>query len=100
MPHQDIMPTMLTGHSKDSYIVPVSFALRGREGGAMPEVSDGGVSALRSASGGSSRDYVAFDTTQISSAAIDDLGRVDCVEHPRKVASFVQGLAERLYLLA
>jgi DNA (cytosine-5)-methyltransferase 1 len=38
----------------------VAFALRGREGGAMPEVSDGAVSALRAASGGSSRDYVAF----------------------------------------
>jgi DNA (cytosine-5)-methyltransferase 1 len=40
----------------------VAFALRGREGGAMPEISDG-VSALRSASGGSSRDYVAFNIT-------------------------------------
>jgi len=38
----------------------VAFALRGREGGAMPEVGGDHVGALRSASGGSSRDYVAF----------------------------------------
>jgi DNA (cytosine-5)-methyltransferase 1 len=44
----------------------VSFALRGREGGAMPEVGDGAVSALRSASGGSSRDFVAFSLTPAS----------------------------------
>lgn len=37
----------------------VAFALRGREGGAMPEISGDQVGALRSASGGSSRDYVA-----------------------------------------
>ena len=34
----------------------------------MPEVHDH-VSALRAASGGSSRDFVAFDTTQVTSAA-------------------------------
>lgn len=40
----------------------VAFALRGRDGGAMPEVEgDGSVAgALRSASGGSTRDYVAM----------------------------------------
>lgn len=39
----------------------VAFALRGREGGAMPEVEGEGdrIGALRAASGGSSRDYVA-----------------------------------------
>lgn len=49
----------------------VAFALRGREGGAMPEVEGAGdrIGALRAADGGSSRDYVAFDTTQITSAA-------------------------------
>ena len=47
----------------------IAFALRGREGGALPEVGGDQVGALRSASGGSSRDYVAFDTTQITSAA-------------------------------
>lgn len=40
----------------------VAFALRGRGGGAMPEVEGDGtrVGALRAATGGSSRDYVAF----------------------------------------
>lgn len=39
----------------------VAFALRGRDGGAMPEVcEDGSVGTLRAADGGSSRDYVAF----------------------------------------
>lgn len=42
----------------------VAFALRGREGGAMPEVSGDQVGALRAASGGSSRDYVAFAQNQ------------------------------------
>lgn len=39
----------------------VAFALRGREGGAMPEVEGNGdrIGALRAASGGSSRDYIA-----------------------------------------
>ena len=37
----------------------VAFSLRGREGGAQAEVHEH-VSALRAASGGSTRDYVAF----------------------------------------
>lgn len=39
----------------------VAFALRGRQGGAMPEIEGDGdrIGALRAASGGSSRDYVA-----------------------------------------
>jgi len=40
----------------------VAFAMRGREGGAMPELHDA-ASALRSASGGSTRDFVA--TTKV-----------------------------------
>ena len=47
----------------DFIVEPLAFALRGREGGAMPEVHDQ-VSALRAASGGSSRDYLAFNTRQ------------------------------------
>lgn len=49
----------------------VAFALRGREEGAVPEMEGDGsrVGALRAASGGSSRDYIAFDTTQITSKA-------------------------------
>jgi DNA (cytosine-5)-methyltransferase 1 len=42
----------------------VAFALRGREDGAVPEISGDHVGALRSASGGSSRYYVAFNTRQ------------------------------------
>jgi DNA (cytosine-5)-methyltransferase 1 len=40
----------------------IAFAVRGREEGAVPEVEDDGsvTSALRAASGGSSRDYVAL----------------------------------------
>ena len=45
----------------------ISFALRGREGGAMPEVGGDQVSALRAASGGSTRDYVAFNITPSNS---------------------------------
>lgn len=46
----------------------VAFSLRGREGGAMPEVEDGDVSpALRSADGGSTRPFIAFDAAQITS---------------------------------
>jgi DNA (cytosine-5)-methyltransferase 1 len=48
------------GTGRGTPLVPVAFALRGRNGGAMPEVcADGNASALRAASGGSSRDYVA-----------------------------------------
>jgi DNA (cytosine-5)-methyltransferase 1 len=45
----------------------VAFALRGREGGAMPEVGGDQAGALRAASGGSSRDYVAFNITPSNS---------------------------------
>lgn len=57
---------------------PLAFALRGREEGAVPEVHGDGslVGALRSASGGSSRDYIvspdepiAFDTKQDGASA-------------------------------
>ena len=42
----------------------IAFALRGREGGTMPEVcEDGSVGTLRAADGGSSRDYVATALT-------------------------------------
>jgi hypothetical protein len=49
----------------------VAFALRGREGGAMPEAGGDQVGSLRAASGGSSRDYVAFG---IGSDAVDRSG--------------------------
>lgn len=48
----------------------IAFSLRGREGGAMPEVEDGDLSpALRAAEGGSTRPFIAFDETQITSKA-------------------------------
>jgi len=62
----DLSPTLRAGgHSKshaNAGVMPaIAFALRGREGGAMPEVcEDGSVGTLRAADGGSSRDYVAF----------------------------------------
>lgn len=45
----------------------IPFNLRGRDGGAMPEVDPDGLVSQRAASGGSSRSYIAFDTTQITS---------------------------------
>lgn len=42
-------------------MIPVAMNLRGREGGAMPELDD--VASLRAANGGSSRSYV-FDTSR------------------------------------
>lgn len=66
----DLSPTLRAGgHSKshaNAGVMPaVAFALRGREGGAMPEVEGDGdrIGALRAASGGSSRDYVALAST-------------------------------------
>lgn len=52
------------GMKQTTYVMTepaVAFALRGRDGGAMPEVEGDGSRAgsLRAASGGSSRDYVA-----------------------------------------
>jgi len=44
--------------SDSSAILPVAFNLRGREGGAMPEVS--GSASLRASAGGSTNSYIAF----------------------------------------
>ena len=44
----------------EGFLLPVAFALRGREGGAMPETSGDNISALRAASGGSTRDMIAW----------------------------------------
>jgi DNA (cytosine-5)-methyltransferase 1 len=61
----DLSPTLRAGgfdgsHANAGVPPAIAFALRGREGGAMPEVGGDQIGALRSASGGSSRDYVAF----------------------------------------
>ena len=62
----DLSPTLRAGgHSKshaNAGVMPaVAFALRGRDAGAVPEMEGDGsrVGALRAASGGSSRDYIA-----------------------------------------
>lgn len=59
------------GNQGGDYIVqPVAFALRGREGGAMPEVcEDGSVGTVRAADGGSSRDYVAVTPIDMRQAS-------------------------------
>lgn len=57
-------------HANAGGQVAIAFSLRGREGGAMPEVEAGDVCpGLRAADGGSTRPFVAFDETQITSAA-------------------------------
>ncbi len=44
--------------SDSSAILPIAFNLRGREGGAVPEVSDS--ASLRASTGGSTNSYIAF----------------------------------------
>ena len=44
--------------SDSSAILPVAFNLRGRDGGAMPEVSES--ASLRASAGGSTNSYIAF----------------------------------------
>ena len=46
------------GTGRGTPLVPVAFNLRGRDGGAMPEMAD--LASVRAASGGSSRSYVAW----------------------------------------
>lgn len=53
----DTADALTTGTDKTSHVL--AFALRGREDGAVPEISGDMVGALRAADGGSSRDYVA-----------------------------------------
>ena len=56
------------GTGRGTPIVPVAFALRGREGGAMPKMEGDCVGALRAANGGSSRSYLAFGGNRTSGA--------------------------------
>ena len=53
----------------------VAFALRGREDGAVPEVEGAGdaAGALRAASGGSTRDYIAFTAKDHGADADDEV---------------------------
>lgn len=54
---------------------PVAFALRGREDGAVPEVEGDGhaAGAIRAASGGSTRDYIAFTAKDHGADATEEL---------------------------
>ena len=63
---------------KHENCAPIAFALRGRKEGAQPEISgDGSLSgAVRSASGGSSRDYVA--TTAQTTSCVRRLMPIEC----------------------
>ena len=63
----DLSPTLRAGghdglHANAGCPPAIAFALRGREDGAVPEMHGGGdsIGALRAASGGASRDFVAF----------------------------------------
>jgi DNA (cytosine-5)-methyltransferase 1 len=58
----EMLVSPVGGDQGGDYVVqPVAFSLRGRAGGAMPEVEEGGVApALRAAEGGSTRPFVAF----------------------------------------
>ena len=51
--------------SDSSALLPMAFNLRGREGGAMPEISEN--ASVRASTGGSSNRYIAF-------SAVDDAG--------------------------
>lgn len=64
---EDLSPTLRAGafdksHANAGVPPAIAFALRGREGGAMPEIEGDGdrIGTLRAASGGSSRDYVSY----------------------------------------
>jgi DNA (cytosine-5)-methyltransferase 1 len=59
----------------DGGSIGIAFALRGREEGAVPEVEGDGSAAcaLRAASGGSSRDYIAFTAKDHGADADDEV---------------------------
>jgi len=68
---EDCAPTLRAGshdksHANAGVMPAVAFALRGREGGALPEVEGDGetVGTLRAASGGSSRDDLASSSVR------------------------------------
>lgn len=82
-----VMPTMrsggandtkskgqVSGDTRDEYIVPVAFAMRGRAEGNVPEVAGDVANALRGASGGSTRDMVAFAATDYSTGSFAETG--------------------------
>jgi DNA (cytosine-5)-methyltransferase 1 len=56
--------------SDSAAVLPITFNLRGRDGGAMPEPAD--AASVRSASGGSSNSYVAFSAKDYG-ANVDEI---------------------------
>ena len=73
----------------------VAFAMRGREGGAMPEMSGDNVSALRAASGGSTRDFLAFTQNQRDEIREVGVAGALAAEPGMKQQTFVQTSAVR-----
>lgn len=97
---RDLSPTLRAGGHSESHpnagVPPaIAFALRGRAEGAQAEVrgAGDGVSALRSASGGSTRDYVAFDTTQITAKANYSSPKVGDPCHPLAAGAHAPAIA-------
>ncbi len=86
----------------------IAFALRGRDDGALPEVTGGGdtVGTLRAADGGSSRDYVAFNLSPSgpdaeTSATLTDISNAltaegEASKNGRGLHSDVQAAVRRL----
>lgn len=74
----DVAPTLRAMGHNESHAnaggqLTVAFALRGRDGGAMPEIEGDAVGALRSASGRSTRSYVAaFHKNQRAEITLND----------------------------
>jgi DNA (cytosine-5)-methyltransferase 1 len=59
------------GTGRGTPLVPVAFNLRGREDGAQPEADSDNLAAMRAASGGSSRSYIAFTAKDHGADASD-----------------------------
>jgi len=72
-------------YTVEARVVPqaVAFNLRGREGGSLPEPCD--QASLRSASGGSSRSYVAVGLDEEQNAVEDGMG---CLKARREGGGF------------
>jgi DNA (cytosine-5)-methyltransferase 1 len=77
----DLAPTLRAGghdgsHANAGAPPAIAFALRGRDGGAIPEVGGDQIGALRSASGGSSRDYIAGTVRSHTRPGSNEVGSI------------------------
>ena len=87
----EIMPTMDKGKCDG---LAVAVALRGRDGGATIELGDDQAFALRASSGGGDKPHVlAFDTTQITSAANRSNPQPGDACHPIAAGAHVPAIA-------